>query len=167
MTGAGLMDFLITLVGLLIVGALIFAAIDFISTDERFKRLAKLAVGGALILIFLYAIRGVLFGGGGAAAISVGGLITFAIAVIVVLVVWYLISLFIDTVLGWFKSGDPAAAAQPSGLKDPIMFVVGALMLIAILYMAAAILFGGASYSPFRVDNNRHTQLEWSATREV
>jgi hypothetical protein len=142
------MDFLITLVGIIIIGALVFLAIDFISTDERFKKIAKLAVGGVLLILFLVAVKGVLFGGGGA-AITAAGFITFAIGVIVVLVVWYIITKVLDLILSWVGLG---------ALRDIILFVVGALVLIVILLLAANMLLGGGgSFGRFQFE--RHGQL--------
>lgn len=145
MSGAGLMDFLITIVGLFIVGALIFTAIEFISTDARFKLIAKLAVGGVLVLAFLLAIKAVLFGGGGA-AITLTGLIGFAIGVIVLLVVWFIIDRLIGWCAGWFPPIAP--------LVDIIRFVVSAIVLIVLLILAADMLFGASIMggAPFRFD---------------
>ena len=50
--GSALIDFLITLIGLVFIGAIIFMAIDFISTDDRFKKIGKFAVGGILVILF-------------------------------------------------------------------------------------------------------------------
>ena len=164
MTGAGLWNFLITIVGLIIIGVVIFTAMDFVVTDERFKKIAKMAVGGVLVLALLYAIGGVLGFGGGGAAITPLGLIYFAVGVIVLLVVWYLITKCFDMAVGWFPPLGP--------LKDIIMFVVSAIMLIVLLLMAANLLFGAAlgvgGYSPFR--GERHGSLsgnEWAAAGQV
>ena len=153
MSGSGLMDFLIVVVGLFIVGAMIFAALEFIATDPRFKKIAQLAVGGVLVLAFLFAVKGVLFGGGGAAGITPSGLIQFAIGVIVLLVVWFIINAVLDWAAGWFP---PLAA-----IMAIVKFVVAAIVLIVLLILAADMLFGAGtvgSFSPFRAD--RHSQLE-------
>ena len=148
MSGAGLMDFLIVLVGLAIVGAMIFAAIEFVATDERFKKIARFAVGGVIVLAFLYAVKGVLFGGGGGVGITLVGLIEFAIGVIILLVVWYVIVLALD----WLATVFP-----PIGpLKDAIKFVVSALVLVVLLLLAANLLFGvsiGGGGAPFRLEH--------------
>jgi hypothetical protein len=149
MSGSGLMDFLIEIIGLLIVGTMIFLAIDFISTDERFKKIGKLAVGGVLLLLFLIAVKGVLFGGGGT-AISVAGLISFAIGVIVVLVVWFIITRVLGIFLGYMGL---------TGSGDIIQFVIGALVLIVILILAANMLLGGGSGNFFHFQLGRHGQL--------
>ena len=147
--GSALIDFLITLIGLVFIGAIIFMAIDFISTDDRFKKIGKFAVGGILVILFLLAIKAVLFGGTAAAILSPLGMVYFAIAVIVILVVWYLINWFLDWAGGFFP---------PIGqFMQVIKFVVGAVVLIAILVAAADLLLGGGAMlgSGFR-----HSSLE-------
>ena len=135
--GSALIDFLITLIGLVFIGAIIFMAIDFISTDDRFKKIGKFAVGGILVILFLLAIKAVLFGGTAAAILSPLGMVYFAIAVIVILVVWYLINWFLDWAGGFFP---------PIGqFMQVIKFVVGAVVLIAILVAAADLLLGGGT----------------------
>jgi hypothetical protein len=130
-TGSGLMDFLIAVVGLCIIVYLIFLALDFIAPDERFKLIARYAVGGTALLVFLVAIKGVLFGGGGAGmAITPLSVIEFAIGLIVVMVVLYIIYLAIDFL-------------APGNLAIPIKYVIGAIALIAILIVAEKALFGG------------------------
>lgn len=130
MTGSALMDFLIAVVGLILVVGLIFLAIDYLAPDERFKKIARWAVGGVALIVFLVAIRGVLFGGGpGMGAFSPNGLIEFAIGLIVVLVVVFIIYAVIDFLA-------PTFAPQ-------IKYVVGAIALVAILVVAQRALFGG------------------------
>lgn len=131
MTGSALIDFLIAIVGLCIVVYLIFLALDFIAPDEKFKQIARYAVGGAALLIFLVAIKGVLFGGGGGIlGASPVGVIEFAIGLIVVMVVLYLVYMVIDYI-------------APEPLKVPVKYVIGAIALIAILILAERVLMGG------------------------
>jgi hypothetical protein len=131
MTGSALMDFLIAVVGLCIVIYLIFLAIDYISPDERFKQFARYAVGGAALLVFLVAIKGVLFGAGSAGmSVSPVGVIEFAIGLIVVMVVLFIIYMVIDRL-------------APAELAVPVKYVIGAIALIAILILAERVLFGG------------------------
>lgn len=131
MTGSALLDFLIAVVGLCIIVYLIFLAIDFISPDERFKLFGRYAVGGAALLVFLFAIKGVLFGGGsGGMSVSPVGIIEFAIGLIVVMVVLYIIYMVIDRL-------------APPDFATPVKYVIGAIALIAILVLAERVLFGG------------------------
>ena len=146
--GAGLIDFLIALFGLIIIGAMVFLAIDFVTTDERFKKLAKLAVGGLLVIMFLLDVKAALFGGG-RSFITPMGLITFAIGVIVILVVWIIIDWVLPRVLDWFPPLKPAEAI--------IRIVISALVLIAILVVAANVFFGvGGQWFP---NNNRVSEV--------
>jgi len=130
MTGSALMDFLIAVVGLVLVVGLVFLAIDYLAPDERFKKIARWAVGGVALIVFLVAIKGVLFGGGaGTMGFSPNGLIEFAIGLLVVLVVVFIIYAVVDFLA-------PAFAMQ-------IKYVIGAIALIAILVVAQRALFGG------------------------
>jgi len=132
MTGSALMDFLIAVVGLCIVIYLIFLALDFIAPDERFKQVGRYAVGGAALLVFLVAIKGVLFGSGSGVGLTVApvGVIEFAIGLIVVMVVLFIIYMAIDRM-------------APAELAVPVKYVIGAIALIAILILAERVLFGG------------------------
>ena len=87
MTGSGLLDFLIAVVGLCIIVGLIFLALEKIAPDEWFKKIGRYAVGGAALLAFLVAIKGVLFGGGGLMVASPIAVLECAIGIIVLVVV--------------------------------------------------------------------------------
>ena len=130
MTGSLLMDFLIACVGLALIVALFFLAIDRIAPDPFFNKVARYAVGGVALLAFLVAVKSVLFGGAGGMSVTPYGIIQFAIGLLVVMVVLYLIYLVID------KIAPPEFAA-------PVKYVIGAIALIALLVLAAQVLFGG------------------------
>jgi hypothetical protein len=133
MSGAGLWQFLVVCVELLLIGALIFVGIDqVISADEKFKRIAKYAVGGALLLYFLVAVGGVLFGGGGAKGLQATpiGLLQLGIAIIVLFLVIYIIELVVN-------------AFAPEPAKAVIVMVVGAVAIIVMMLVAANVLGGG------------------------
>lgn len=131
MTGSALMDFLIAVIGLCLVVYLIFLAIDYIAPDDRFRTIGRFAVGGVALIAFLVAIKGVLFGGGGTlGGVTPTGLIEFAIGLLVVLVVLFIIYYVVDFL-------------APDQFKVPIKYVVGAIALIAILIVAERALFGG------------------------
>jgi hypothetical protein len=125
------MDFLIVTVGLCIIVGIIFAALEFpqIAPDPQFKQIARYAVGGAALLAFLVAIKGVFFGGVGA-SISALAILELAIAIIVLLVVLFIIGY----VLQMFA---------PEPLLTPIRYVIAGIALIVILLVAAQALFGG------------------------
>lgn len=131
MTGSGLMDFLIAVVGLCLIVGLFFFAIDFMAPDERFKKIAKWAIGGVALLAFLVAIQGVLFGaGGGRIGVTPQGLIEFAIGLLVIMVVLFIVYYVIDYI-------------APDPFKVPVKYVIGAIALIALLVIAERALFGG------------------------
>ena len=150
--GSALIDFLITLVGLIFIGAMIFMAIDFISTDERFKKIAKIAVGGVLVVLFMFAIRALFGGGGGGMNLTPLGFLLFAIGVILVLIVWYVI----DALLGYIAASWAPFLAPVLGI---IRFVLAGLMLVVILLIAANVLhigsgsesIGGTQQDRFRI----------------
>lgn len=123
------MDFLISAICLVAVVTLFFYAIDFISKDEMFRKIARLAVGVTALVAFLVSVKGVLFGGGGALAITPIATLEFAIGLIVVLIVLYVIYWVID----YFQV--PFA--------EPAKYVIGGIALIAILVVAGQALFGG------------------------
>jgi hypothetical protein len=126
------MDFLIAVVGLCLIVGLIFLALDRIAPDDGFKKIARWAVGGAALIMFLLAIKGVLFGGGGGGlGVSPLGLISFAFGMIVLLVVLYIVYMAVDFL-------------APAEFVVPIKYVIGALAIIAMLYLAAQVLTGGA-----------------------
>jgi hypothetical protein len=137
MTGSGLMDFLISLVILAIVVGLIFLALEKIAPDEFFKKIAKYAIGGVALVLALFAIKAVLFGGGGAVVLNPLGVIAFAIGLIVLLVVLYVIYMAID----YFA---------PEGWAVPIKYIVGAIAIIVILLLAQQVLLGGGSPQSFQ-----------------
>lgn len=129
MTGSALFDFLIAIIGLIGVGVLIFYCIDFLSQDITFRKIARTAVGIVLLIAFLVAVKGVLFGSGGSFSFSPVNLIEFAIGLIVLLVVIFIIYWVID----WL--------AVPFAV--PLKYIIGALALIALLVLAEKALFGG------------------------
>lgn len=131
MTGSALMDFLIAVIGLCLIIYLIFMALDFIAPDERFKMIAKYAIGGVALIAFLVAIKGVLFGGGGGnIGMTPVNLIEFAIGLIVLMVVLFIVYYVIDFL-------------APAPFVVPIKYVVGAIALIVLLVIAEKALFGG------------------------
>ncbi len=134
MTGSALFDFLISLVVLGLIAALFFVVIGRISPDETFARIARIAVGGVILVLALLAIKAVLFGGGGVFAMGPRGLLTFALGAIVVLLVLFIINLVLD------KFGAMAGIADWTSV---IKYVIAAIALIALLVLAGDALLGG------------------------
>jgi hypothetical protein len=132
MTGGGLWNFLIQIVALVVVGVLFFLGIDYISKDVRFTKIAKWAVGGIITIILLVAIGGMLFGGGGGGALAVttSGVIAFAIAIIVALIFLAIVDYAVNVLV-------------PDQLKQPVLFIISGIVLIALLMVAGTVLTGG------------------------
>ena len=156
-------NFIIILVELCFIGALIYAAIEFIATDERFKYIAKIAVAGVLVVLFLFAVKAVFSGGGGGMNLTPLGFLYFAIGVILVLVVWFII----DKVLAYAAGLFPPLGA----VMSIVQFVLAAIVLVVILLIAANVLFGagvGTSNLPFRFSDSAMPRLaDWQSTRAV
>jgi len=152
---SGVFNFFIILVELCVVGALIFAAIEFIATDPRFKQIAKIAVGGVLVVLFLFAVKAVFTGGEGGMNLTPLGFLYFAIGVILTLLVWYVI----DAALGWIAANWAPFLAPALGI---IRFVLAGLILVVILLIAANVLFGASiGGAPFRFsDGRQHGSLQ-------
>jgi len=132
MTGSGLVDFLIGLIVLCAVVVMVFKAIEFVSPDARFTLIARWAIGVVAVIALLVAVKGVLFGGAMAgSSLSGSQLIDFAIGLIVLMVVVWLIY----TALDYMAPSPPINVA--------VKYVVGALFLIALLVLAKQVLFGG------------------------
>ena len=148
MTGSGLIDFIITLLVIIGVGALFFIAIDRGAPDPTMNKVGKIAVGVVLGVVVLVAIKGVLFGGGGAAATGTG-IIGFAIGIIVLFVILFLP----DKVLA-FATG----AGFPGWIVEIVRYVVFAVALIALLILCDRTFFGGHNQSRAvkdRLDGNK------------
>src|SRR4029077_9138822 len=132
-TGSALIDFVIALIVICGTGALFFLTIDRVAPDALLNKIAKIAIGIVLAVVILLAVKSLLFGGGGGPVVSAGGIIGFAIGVIVILVLLFLI----DMVLKWLgtQMGD--------WLISIIRYLVFAVALIALLVLADRTLFSG------------------------
>ena len=137
MTGIGLLDFLISLIILAGVLWIFFLVIPRVSPDPLFTTIAQVVVGIAALIVFILAVASVLGFGGTHLAISGSALLTFAIAVIVGLLVLYIVNLFLD----WLAGQAPPIAPFIGAIK----YIIGALVLIALLYIAGTALFGGGT----------------------
>jgi len=130
-TGSSLLDFLISIVGLIGIFYMIYIALDGIVPDDRMRQIARVALGIAGTILALLMIKSVLFGGaGGGPVISPSNVIEFAIAIIVIYAVFFLLNLLID----WI--------ALPA-LAPALKYVLAAIVLIAMLVAAEKALFGG------------------------
>jgi len=132
MSGSGLVQFVVNIIALLAAGAIFFLSIDKVAPDGFFAKIAKVAVG-ALLLIALIVTVAAVFGLASGVAISPLGIIYFAIAVIVAVVVLYIINLVIDWI-GTQMGGGPWIGV--------LKYILGAVVLIGLLLAAASLLFG-------------------------
>lgn len=132
MTGSGLVQFLINIIALLGAGAIFFISIDKVAPDEFFARIAKIAVGVLLLIAVIVTVASV-FGWATGVTVQPLGIIWFAIAVIIAVVVLYVLNMMVD----WI-----ASSMGFSALAATIKYVLGAIVLIALLVAAANLLFG-------------------------
>lgn len=135
MTGSALIDFLISLIGLVAIVGMMFFAIEYFALEPIFKRIARLAIGVAALIVFLLAVKGVLFGGGGLGQVTPISIIEFAIGLIVVMLVVWLLYLGVDSLAGWMP--------EVAGFVAAIKFLISALAIIALLVLAERVLFSG------------------------
>jgi hypothetical protein len=132
MTGSGLVQFIVNIIAILAAGGIFFVSIDKVAPDPFFARVAKIAIG-ALLLIALVVTIAAVFGLAGGVTVSPVGVVWFAVAVIVAVVVLYIINLVIEWI-GGQMGGAPYVV--------PIKYVLGAVVLIGLLIAAANLLFG-------------------------
>ena len=133
MTGSGLVQFLINIVALLAAGGIFFVSIDKVAPDAFFAKIAKIAIGALLIIALIVTIAAVLGLAGAGVAISPLGIVYFAVAVIVAIVILYIVNLVLDYISREMGGGPWIV---------PVKYVLGAIVLIALLIAAANMLFG-------------------------
>lgn len=127
---SALMDFLISVVGLCVIVGLIFLALEKIAPDDWFKKIGRYAVGGAAILAFLAAVKGVLFGGGALMASNPLAVLACAVGIIVLVIVVMIIYMAVEKF-------------APAELVVTVKYVIGGIAVIVMLLLAGQALFGG------------------------
>jgi hypothetical protein len=143
MSGSGLVTFIVNIIALLAAGGIFFLSVDKVAPDPFFSKIGKIAIG-ALLLIALIITVAAVFGLAGGTTVSPLGVVWFAIAVIVAVVILYIINLVLDWVSANMGSGPWVV---------PVKYVLGAVVLIGLLVAAANMLFGyriGNGPGPFR-----------------
>jgi hypothetical protein len=133
MSGSGLVQFIVNIIAILAAGGIFFISIDKVAPDAFFARVAKIAIG-ALLLIALVVTIAAVFGLAGGVSISPLGIIWFAVAVIVAVVILYIVNLVIEWIAAQMGGGRPWVV--------PVKYVLGAIVLIGLLVAAADMLFG-------------------------
>jgi hypothetical protein len=132
MSGSGLVQFVVNIIAILAAGGIFFVSIDRVAPDPFFAKIAKIAIG-ALLLIALVVTIAAVFGLAAGVTVSPLGIVWFAIAVIVAVVILYIINLVIDWIGGQMGEGP---------WINPIKYILGAIVLIGLLIAAANLLFG-------------------------
>jgi hypothetical protein len=128
----GLVQFIVNIIAILAAGGIFFVSIDRVAPDAFFARIAKIAIG-ALLLIALVVTVAAVFGLAGGVTVSPLGVVYFAIAVIIAVVVLYVINLVIDWIGAQMGGATWVGAAK---------YILGAIVLIGLLVAAADLLFG-------------------------
>lgn len=130
--GQSLLNFVVTLIALGAIGAIFFVGLDRFAKDETFKKVAKIAVGAAVVIVGTLAASSTLFGVGTMPAASPSSIVELAIGVIVAFVVLEILYRLIEW--GW-----------PTVLpfKDLAVLIVGAVAVGALLVLVERALFGG------------------------
>src|SRR6202451_802989 len=155
MNGSSLLGFIITSIVLFAVGAIFFLTIDTVAKNPFLAKIAKIVIGCLILIAFVLAIAGVLGFGGGVSA-SPESIVIFAVGVLVLIVVLYLVELF----LGWLAAN--MGIGQP--IVDAIRFVITVVALIALILVAgSALIGGGAGSSFFSFRGERHGALQGNA----
>jgi len=137
MSGSGLVQFVVNIIAILAAGGIFFASIDKVSPDAFFAKIGKIAIG-AMLLIALVVTVAAVFGLAGGVSVSAIGVVYFAIAVIVAVVVLYLVNLIIDYIGGQMSS---QGQSPNLGWVTPVKYVLGAIVMIGLLVAAADLLF--------------------------
>jgi hypothetical protein len=132
MSGSGLVQFVVNIIAILAAGGIFFVSIDKVAPDPFFAKIAKIAIG-ALLLIALVVTVAAVFGFAGGVSVSPLGIVWFAVAVIIAVVVLYLINLVVDWIASQMGGGPWSV---------PVKYVLGAIVLIGLLVAAANLLFG-------------------------
>jgi hypothetical protein len=132
MSGSGLVQFVVNIIALLAAGAIFFVSIDKVAPDAFFAKIAKIAIG-ALLLIALVITIAAVFGLASGVTVSPLGVVWFAVAVIVAVVILFIINLIVDWI-GSQMGGGPWI--------EVVKYVLGAIVLIGLLVAAANLLFG-------------------------
>jgi hypothetical protein len=129
---SGLVQFVVNIIAILAAGGIFFVSIDRVAPDPFFAKIGKIAIG-ALLLIALVVTVAAVFGLAGGVTVSPLGIVWFAIAVIVAVVILYIINLVID----WI------GANMGGGVWiNPVKYILGAIVLVGLLIAAADLLFG-------------------------
>jgi hypothetical protein len=137
MNGSSLLGFLISIIVLFAIGFIFFLTIDRVAKDPFLAKIAKVVIGCLILIAFVLAVAGVLgFGGAGLAA-SPESIVIFAVGVLVLIVVLYLVDLFLNWLAANMGIGAP--------IVEAIRFIITVVALIALILIAGDALIGGGT----------------------
>ena len=136
MNGSGLLGFIISLIVLFGIGTIFFLTIDNVAKNPFLAKIAKIVIGCLILIALVLALAGVL-GFGGGLTISPYAIVIFAVGVLVLIVVLYVVDLF----LSWLGPNMGLGA----GIVEAVRFVITVVALIALILIAGDALIGGGS----------------------
>jgi hypothetical protein len=141
MNGSSLLGFVVSLIVLFAIGAIFFLTIDKVAKDAFLAKIAKIVVGCLILIAFVFAIASVLGLGGVGLAATPMSIVVFAVGVLVLVVVLYLVDIF----LNWLG---PAMGMTP-GIIEAVRFVIAVVAIIALVLVAGSALIGGGELGAF------------------
>ena len=100
-------------------------------------KIAKIVVGCLILIAFVLALAGVL-GFGSGVTLTPESIVIFAVGVLVLILVLYLVDLF----LGWLAANMGIGA----GIVEAVRFIITVLALIALILVAGDALIGGGTF---------------------
>lgn len=129
-----LINFLAVVVGLIVVAAIAYVGTEKVVRDATLKTIGQYAFVGIAVIVVLYAAAAALFHVGNMLVLGPHQILDFAIGMVVVLLVLYLLHLGADFVLSGEKF---------KRFAEPVNYFLDAVALLAILYIAGQAFFGG------------------------
>jgi hypothetical protein len=129
---SGLLGLIIGVILLVAIVAVFFLTIEKIVTDPLLVKIGKIVIGVIALIFVIAAAWGALFGGGGGPGmphIDGRSLITFAVGLLIIIAVIYLLNMLISF-FGFMVA--------------ELQYLLSIVALIAVIVLAGSALFGGA-----------------------
>jgi hypothetical protein len=139
---SGLFGLIIGVILLVAIVAIFFLTIQKIVGDPLLQQIGKIVVGVIALIAVLGALWTALFGGASAGMPNLTGqaLITFAVGLLVIIAVVYILNMLIDF-FGF--------------MPEPLKYLLSIVALIAVICVAGAALFGGEASSLMSLPQQR------------
>lgn len=128
-----LVNILLALIAIIGVGAIFITILNSLTAPAVFKKVAQIAVGIVFLSLLVIVLASALFGGPGI-AITIHGVIAFAISAIIIAFVLWLADRYIPILFAAWGFG---------GLSEVALVIFGVIAVIALLYAVDAALLGG------------------------